>query len=347
MAAVSFSVTGFHLKNVISPIKIINQLDLMIQRSIYQGSGRLMIRGRFKFFMLGVLFLSLVVCGACSTTQPAANGNFIISTGYLTGGNVGMDYWQRLQATGNNGNVTWSLQEGSLPDGLSLNNKTGIISGKPTTEGNYQFTVRATDSKGSAVTKSCSIVIKSSTETTSQSQLAFVTTSLPDGTVGKLYEQKLAAANGTGNYTWSIFAGSMPDGLSFVAATGLITGTPKTASKYNFTIKLSDGINTAYQYLSVKINTAPLVIETDSQLPDGTVGVEYLQVLHASGGASSYTWSITGGEMPDSIGLEVLDAEISGTPTEAGTYNFSIKVTDGTNNAIKSFSLTINPAPSE
>ena len=68
-----------------------------------------------------------------------------ITTESLAGGNAGMCYEQQLNADGEP-TITWSVTEGSLPEGLSLDENTGIISGKPSAGGIYTFTVSASNS---------------------------------------------------------------------------------------------------------------------------------------------------------------------------------------------------------
>ena len=70
-----------------------------------------------------------------------------ITTTTLPGGTVGSPYHHQLQATGG-GFILWELFSGELPDGLTLKQTTGVISGTPTAEGTAQFTVRALNSVG-------------------------------------------------------------------------------------------------------------------------------------------------------------------------------------------------------
>ena len=70
-----------------------------------------------------------------------------ITTTTLPGGTVGSPYHHQLQATGG-GFILWELFSGELPDGLTLKQTTGEISGTPTAEGTAQFTVRALNSVG-------------------------------------------------------------------------------------------------------------------------------------------------------------------------------------------------------
>ena len=80
-----------------------------------------------------------------------------ITTTTLPGGTVGTPYHHQLQANGG-GFILWELFSGKLPEGLTLKQTTGEISGTPTTEGTAQFTVRALNSAGSN-TKELSITI--------------------------------------------------------------------------------------------------------------------------------------------------------------------------------------------
>ena len=71
----------------------------------------------------------------------------VITTTTLPGGTVGTPYHHQLQATGGDF-ILWELFSGELPDGLTLKQTTGEISGTPTAEQTAQFTVRALNSVG-------------------------------------------------------------------------------------------------------------------------------------------------------------------------------------------------------
>ena len=70
-----------------------------------------------------------------------------ITTTTLPGGTVGTPYHHQLQATGG-GFILWELFSGELPDGLTLKQTTGVISGTPTAKETATFTVRALNSVG-------------------------------------------------------------------------------------------------------------------------------------------------------------------------------------------------------
>ena len=92
------------------------------------------------------------------TAQFAPSSHSVtITTDTLPDGKVGEAYSQTLSADGTTP-ITWSVENGDRPTGLSLNKDTGEISGTPTAAGTSTFTVKATNSAGSD-TKELSITI--------------------------------------------------------------------------------------------------------------------------------------------------------------------------------------------
>ncbi|HEY4994425.1 MAG TPA: putative Ig domain-containing protein, partial [Nakamurella sp.] len=62
--------------------------------------------------------------------------------------------------------------------------------------------------------------------------------------------------------------------------------------------------------------------------PGGEVGVAYSDQLTVTGGTSPFTWSVSTGALPPGLALAASSGLLSGTPTTAGTYSFTVKVTD-------------------
>ena len=90
---------------------------------------------------------------------------------------------------------------------------------------------------------------------------------------------------------------------------------------------------------------SPLSITTTS-LPGGTVGSGYAQTVLASGGTPPYSWSLVQGQgvLPPGLSLAAGGA-ISGTPTTAGTYNFTVRVADSASaSAQKALSIVVTAA---
>ena len=88
----------------------------------------------------------------------------IVTTDSLPDGKTGKAYSHTLTAIGA-APITWSIDEGALPAGLRLNEKTGEISGIPTAAGTATFTVKAENSEGSD-TRTLSITVNNAVEQT-------------------------------------------------------------------------------------------------------------------------------------------------------------------------------------
>src|SRR5262249_41135184 len=104
---------------------------------------------------------------------------------------------------------------------------------------------------------------------------------------------------------------------------------------------------TATKQFALTIVPPPLSISTSSPLPNGTVGTAYSQTLAASGGVPPFMWSVTSGALPAGFNpLAPTTGVISGTPTTAGTVNFTVQLpSDPSQTATKQFALTIDPPP--
>ena len=267
-----------------------------------------------------------------------------ITTATLPNGQVGTAYSQTLAATGSMP-ITWSLDSGSLPGGLALSTS-GIISGMPSTDGTFNFTVKAANGTAPDATKALSIVIE--TAPPAGTAPTITTASLPNGQVGTVYSQTLAATGST-PITWSLDSGSLPGGLT-LSTSGVISGMPSTDGTFNFTVKAANGtVPDATKALSIVIETAPPAgttpTITTTTLPNGRVGTVYGQTLTATS-ATTVTWAVYGGTLPGGLTLST-SGVISGTPTTSGTFNFTVAATNSAGSNTAALSIAISSAPSD
>ncbi len=183
----------------------------------------------------------------------------VISTTSLPSGNQGTPYSGTVSATGGVGPFTWSVSSGSLPTGLSLGASTTnsvTITGTPSTQGPFNFTIKVTDSSGAFGTQSLSITINAPLP------LKVSTTSLPDGVLNAAYPATtLQATGGVPPFSWTLTSGSLPTGLA-LATSGAISGTPTATGTFDFTVQVSDSETpamTATASLSITVsNLGPL-----------------------------------------------------------------------------------------
>jgi hypothetical protein len=205
-----------------------------------------------------------------------------------------------------------------LPAGLALA-VNGTLSGTPTTVSTSNFTITATDATGCPGSQAYTVAVAAPTITLAPG-------ALPSGTVGAVYSKTVTASGGTAPYSFAVTAGGVPTGLAFTGA-GVLSGTPTVAGTYAFTATATDAFgSTGAQGYSVVI-AAPAISLSPPTLPGGTTGVPYSQTVTASGGSTPYTFAVTTGGLPTGLSLTSAGA-LSGTPTAAGTYGFTITATD-------------------
>ena len=207
-----------------------------------------------------------------------------------------------------------------LPAGLSLNSTTGLISGTPTTptsSTNIGFTV--TDSLGQTASTTVNITFT----------VFAVITATANNTTTRLFTPNqvitpfnpLTAANGSGLYTYSVSAGSLPAGISLNTSTGSISGTPTVTGTSTFTISVKDSINVVAAttsgiqtvYIAPPI-TATANPTTTQNLEVGVTTTSFTP-LTATGGIGTYTYYISSGGLPPGLSLNPTTGAVTGIPS--------------------------------
>ncbi len=156
---------------------------------------------------------------------------------------------------------TFDVAFGALPDGLALSSA-GELTGAPTTAGDYEFTIRATDDNGcqGAHVYTLSIV---------EPDPIAVLPSDPTLPIGvrewEVYRETFTAENGIGApYTFAITAGALPPGLALSSA-GELRGIPQAAGPFAFTVQATDGSdptpNTGEREYTLQISGLRIVID--------------------------------------------------------------------------------------
>jgi len=241
-----------------------------------------------------------------------------VLTGALPAGRVAEPYQTSIGALGGVPPYSFSLASGALPPGVSLLGN-GTLQGTPAAPGEFAFTVRVEDSKGSTATGSFQILVR-------PAPLVILTSALPAGTTASAYSVTLAASGGVTPYAWTLASGSLPSGLTLEGATGTISGTPAATGEFPVTVTVTDAQGAAASRSLVIRIFEPLRILTTA-LPEGTEGVAYQAQLQAAGGAPPYVFSVLSGELPGGLALAG-DGSISGAPAASGEFTFTVRVTD-------------------
>jgi hypothetical protein len=79
--------------------------------------------------------------------------------------------------------------------------------------------------------------------------------------------------------------------------------------------------------------TGASTLAISGSLPPGSIGVAYSAGVQATGGTPGYAWSVSSGQLPPGLTLAESTGTVSGVPTTAGTYAFSLRVADSSNPA--------------
>jgi len=282
--------------------------------------------GKRTGFSLGIAMLGCILSAACTGTPPTFNQVMLTPNGPITLGSSGTQTINAAVLNDTSGaGVTWSTPAH------------GTLSNITTTSATYHAPAVAAGSSITDSVTATSVTFPNQSSTLSvtvEGAPIISTMSLPGGNEGTAYNQAVSSSGGVGPYTWSISNGALPAGLSLSASTTAsvtISGTPTAQGTANFTIKITDSTGASgTQALSIAIG-APLPLSvTTTTLPGGIVGAAYPgATLQATGGIPPFTWLVTSaaGTFPPGLTLNN-DGSITGTSTTAGTYNFTVQVTD-------------------
>jgi large repetitive protein len=269
--------------------------------------------------------------------------------------------------------VTFALTAGSLPPGLTMSTQsTGsgvVITGNPVQAGTFNFTVKATDGGlTSTLVYQITITVQGPPDqllctAATGSYLLEGVCQLPDATLGLPYHGHLTTSHGVGG-TLSIVSGALPAGLTlpatFGAAGDIVDGTVTRplgeSNTYTFTVQgTGDHGQPLYQIYQITVDpNQPLTIvlpSSGSTFYPGTVGQSLALDFFLSGGAGPYTWAVVGGQLPPGMTLQNgsaaprdADNQIGGTPTTAGTFKFTMRLTDYAGQQVtQQFILPIQP----
>jgi hypothetical protein len=246
-------------------------------------------------------------------------------------------YLHRFQASGGTPPYTFSAT-GELPPGLSFETN-GELSGKPTTAGEFRFTVEVVD-QGTTPQQSRqehSVRIRPLLRMAGPEFLA----DIPSGTA---YVEQVSAIGGKSPYTFSLVPGStLPQGI-FLRSTGRVDGTTNQDGTVAFEVRVTDSddppqvVTRTLQLTTGSCSTLAPCIRTRA-FPDARVGTAYTYSLQST--PSSVTWSKDSGTLPP--GLTLSEAGLlSGIPTQTGTYEFFVYAYSGlVSGGTKSQKLTL------
>ena len=218
--------------------------------------------------------------------------------------------------------ISYALQSGTLPAGLSLNTSTGAVTGTPSaTHAGAAITIRATDAQGYTADLATTIAVYLA-PSLSGTLTARATRSVA-------YSSGITVSNGAAPFTWSIAAGTLPTGLTINTSTGVISGTPTDTSYTTraITVRVTDaGGKVVDSTQSITYRDFPDMVA--STLPTASRTVPYTQPATAANAASTHalTYSLQSGTLPAGLTLGSGTGSISGTPTSTSYSNIALTI---------------------
>lgn len=243
---------------------------------------------------------------------------------------------------------SWTISAGQLPPGLALtaaaNTGAATISGTPTKLGTYAMTLQAqTTAPAQTATVNLTIVV--------DSHVVVIKSSLKYGFQTRPYSDSFVAIDGTLPYHWSLVANGgtqLPAGLVLDPATGILSGTPTSSGIFSYTVTVTDS-SSPQQTDSADNNSGVIGIpQLSVNLGPAYINVPYNGTISVQNGFPSYQWSVTSGSLPPGISYQVGQYSLLflGTPTQLGSYNFVLQLTDSSNPPfVVSQPITLNVTP--
>ncbi len=284
-----------------------------------------------------IILLALALTVAADTTN---NGIFRFLTESLPQGTTNNGYDARFVTANADGPVTFSTLS-ALPSGLQLDPLSGFLTGIPTATFNNTITIVADDGT-QQITNDVPLKINSAGGG-GNGGASFSNATLAVGQVGIVYSNQLIIAGGTGPFTFA--AKDLPPGISLNGQTGVLSGNPSAAGRYFITFSAYDAgeANNSATVLPL------LVLPSDSDfqfvtqyLNNGEVGTPFWDAYLVTNAVGTVHFAASG--LPAGLVLDAATGTVSGTPTNAGTFEVVISATDSHDTITSDLSMIIVPS---
>ena len=299
-------------------LRLVGDVREDVDGSNWRIEGTPTAAGEFSFWLRATN-----LCPRDSTEEPMTiriapdrRPPLVIEPAPLASATVGATYRTRLTASGG-GSQQWSLAAGALPPGVQLAGD-GTLSGSPTADGTFTFTVKVADG-ARAATRQLSLAVRR--------QLSAAAVAARPAEVGVATRIAAAATGGLPPYRWQVVGGTLPAGVAFDAATAALIGTPTLAGAYPIVLQASDAEGrTARAEVRLRVNRRLQLVRWPlTPMKRGRAGVRR---VFATGGVPNRRWKIVRGRLPSGVRMNTANGKLIGRPRQAGRFAITVRVTD-------------------
>ncbi len=252
----------------------------------------------------------------------------VVTSANTVNGTVGQFLSYQITAT----NSPTSYGATNLPGGLSIDTASGLITGTPTVTGTFTVTLMATNAGGTG-TLDVNIFIAPPAP-------VFTSAASVNALTNQAFVYQLTASNNPDGFQVGEI---LPPGLNFDANTATLFGTPTTPGTYTVPLFAFNKGGQGMATLTIIVSDAPVPtpIITSALSASAQAGSVFAYQITASNGPTSFDAT----NLPDELKVDATSGIVSGTPTAAGTFNFTVSATNPSGVGMANVVLVVTAAP--